>query len=1044
MQKCNEFNFYTIFSIVYLIIKIIIDINNLYMTTDIKWENPVANITNENYEKGLIKSYELAFQDEEWYNRNKNNFCNSLVQDFPELVPSYALNYPKGNYLGFYPDEYIRFGHLVKINVNISSIDNNNYSFWAVKIPAGLRVYHISRSLGLNHSDFPIRGYNNTSTLNENLNNILRECPYEEFSGHEASDVINGKICTYISYYTTPHVGKEYLTKVKSTDFGGNQNKYAYGTSSLLDTKNYNDRLDVQANEQLVGVQAYKLIKDTYFIILGLDNFLIERPDLGRENMKMFKNIMINLESQIRTEMNLTVDGMQNFLRLIDSVTGIGTLADNVSMITRDYVNPNFERGLLDWLVLSTQLYRQNKITNTAGTIKDVSNKVTEDITDLTQYEGFRYSTYEHDRPVLNMLGWLFSGKYTVTFNGEVITVYGFTSSSMYVYTKGASGLKDEPYTRDNLQYYKPKGVFHSEMGLFYAPIVLERDRNNKFDLEYSINYKGITQELRKYKTSNIMSANSGFHQGHLLEHSMWVSLVTISLLDHEVFKDLIVSSKDVYLLAGYFHDIGKSGDCDKVAVYNGLRPEEPRMSVCQYVTDNNNIVGMRYYDIPDHPEKGYEFLKGYKTYKKYTLKGTNDIISYENNTIPIHLNDWEEMFEHLKISEYDRKLIRIAVATHWYMGNNIKNISDGTSTLEEAVIDFMSEVEPFYNNEFYHLDQKIFKIVLVFVILISVADIVGSEYNPSLPSSSLNHDERATLINYFPNVPLDLVGQPIISQIITYALSIKDNNSFKKNIINNLDQHVPSFIQTVINTNYKFTPSNNYSILYNLINSYENIGDIKWAYPSKFPKIIVFDLDQTLFAVTFNNNELSTYYIYPETHFIIEEVQKLRATGTIVALVSRHYSPKSLLNLLYQDSVLYYKNFDYIISQYTGSIEKLAADMKNISGFFEINGYPTDGFIIYENKITTNPIIDNMNQVSKYGHFKKLKETFNVEFRDILAFDDDSRYFTKEGLGDAKDVYVAGVLTSNNNSDQGIRMSLFRRGIASFVYDNIIDQDNN
>ena len=39
------------------------------------------------------------------------------------------------------------------------------------------------------------------------------------------------------------------------------------------------------------------------------------------------------------------------------------------------------------------------------------------------------------------------------------------------------------------------------------------------------------------------------------------------------------------------------------------------------------------------------------------------------------------------------------------------------------------------------------------------------------------------------------------------------------------------------------------------------------------------------------------------------------------------------------------------------------------------------------------------------------LKNKYNVSYDDIISFDDDSKYFTQTGLGNAKDVFVAGVL---------------------------------
>ena len=260
---------------------------------------------------------------------------------------------------------------------------------------------------------------------------------------------------------------------------------------------------------------------------------------------------------------------------------------------------------------------------------------------------------------------------------------------------------------------------------------------------------------------------------------------------------------------------------------------------------------------------------------------------------------------------------------------------------------------------------------------------------------------------------------------------------------------------------NFKFDPANTYSILYNLINSYSKISDIKRAYKSKFPVIIAFDLDQTMLAVQFHNNKKSTYHIYPETFEVMAEVQLVRAqyfpeNPTYIAVTSRHYSPKSLLDLLQmkqydgRPNPLYYENFDYIISRYTGPASKIRKDVSAISDFFKYNGYPSDGFIFdvaakdYGTIADDNTNFPDLDKISKYGHFHVLKRRYNVEYEDILTFDDDEKYFTEKGLGPAKDVYTAGVLRSNQKDEQGIRQTLFRTGIAHYVFDKIKKNNQN
>ena len=278
------------------------------------------------------------------------------------------------------------------------------------------------------------------------------------------------------------------------------------------------------------------------------------------------------------------------------------------------------------------------------------------------------------------------------------------------------------------------------------------------------------------------------------------------------------------------------------------------------------------------------------------------------------------------------------------------------------------------------------------------------------------------------------------------------------RNVKNNIEKIIQG-VYNILSDNYKFNQANNYSLLYNLVESYPKISDIKRAYKTKFPKIIAFDLDQTMFSIQFHNNTKSTYHIYPETYDVIEEAQLVRKKyfskdPTYIAVTSRHYSPKSLLDLIKskthngKPNPLYYTNFDYVISRYTGPNSKIIKDMSGINNFFKHNGYPSDGFVLDSNtneysKIgSDNKDFPDLDKISKHGHFNILKKRYKVEYKDILTYDDDEKYFTEKGLGPAKDVYTAGVLKSRKIEDQGIRSTLFKKGVAYYVFDQIFESD--
>lgn len=1023
-----------------------------------------------NYRRGLIKGYELAYQDPEWYRKNKDNFCISLKEKYSYMIPEYAKKSPSKNYLGFLPTDLIRFGKLEKMDLNI---EGKNFSFWIVNIPEGFNLYHSSRALGLNHSDFPLIGYENKKSVESNRKTSENICPAENFIGKSPQTI--GDVCTYVSYYSTPYLTKEYLRK--DNGFGGNSIKYAYGIGTTSKDKNnrrYNDRLrynvnsvkdgQIKISESDEGVSAYKNKGDMKLFIFGLDDILINRPNLGKENLKTFYTIM----ELLRNKINIDDITFERFLDLIKSTGGIGSLQDNVDTIIRDYPGAkNFEEGLKQWLKRNYDHYKEDPL-KTAGIIRDFYKEP-------KNIPGFRFSTYEHDRVVINMLSWLF-GKYSKE------KIYGFTSSSLYVYSKGKGDVTSgKLFQVNDLTFYSSRGYFHSELGLFFAPDILERDRNNKYDLEYNINYLGILQEYRKFKTENL--APNGFHQGHLLEHNSWVSLVAGTLREKYLeYNSDKIANKNIYLLAGFLHDLGKSGNCDVKAVYRNLNPQEAFMSVCHFEKDETErVIGMKYHSLPAHPSEGYEYLKGYKPYKMYTL---GDKIQN------LYLQDWEKYFDHLNIDKYNRRLIRIAVGAHWYFGYYLdKFVKSNSAEKYNLIKDYVRRIECFYNDEFFKLDRKDFRNIVTFVVIISIADVLGSEYNPllendKLENNGLTEDERNTIMNYLPNISLSDVDlkdnrennvgnkekivkpSSVINKIIEKSIENTEKAFNKKEIFRNLRDYSGTFLDGIlkyIDSDFNFTPSNSYSILFNLQNSYTGIGDIHRSYPESMPKVIAFDLDQTLLATKFFSNKPVEYSIYEDTYKIIAECQELRKgileedgsrkpnTKIFIALTTRHYAPKTLKALLFKEKIevngeflqnpIYYKNFDLIVSKYTGKKEYLYSQVEKFDNFFLENGDIDEGFLMDDNgenyNIPHNSKFLDVNEISKAGHYNLLKKKYNIEYGDILAYDDDSKYFKEgnmKGLGESKDVYVAAALPK----DEGLKYSLFRDGLCFYIFDKL------
>ena len=216
----------------------------------------------------------------------------------------------------------------------------------------------------------------------------------------------------------------------------------------------------------------------------------------------------------------------------------------------------------------------------------------------------------------------------------------------------------------------------------------LERDYQNKLDWQYFDNKRlfgeigKLIKDFEKYKTLNV-----DYHQGDLLEHSIWTALYVqkqwenqtswVEGIDEQEFKSFSI-------ISGFLHDIGKGGDLEYI-----------------------------YYDKSEHPRTGFEYLTGVKTYKLG-----------ENKKLNI-----TEMFKNINLkSESYQKACGLMILSHYDFGNCIKKINEGGDLDNIAkkyiqILDkYLEECELKNINKNYKL--QLYKIIM----LISSCDIMGSE----------------------------------------------------------------------------------------------------------------------------------------------------------------------------------------------------------------------------------------------------------------------------------------------------------------------------
>ena len=146
--------------------------------------------------------------------------------------------------------------------------------------------------------------------------------------------------------------------------------------------------------------------------------------------------------------------------------------------------------------------------------------------------------------------------------------------------------------------------------------------------------FENLINEMKKYKTTN-----TGFHVGeNLFEHSAWTALQLEKWFGEKNFyvKHIDKDYKDLTILCGFLHDIGKLGDGD----------------IC-------------FYDKPDHPEIGYKYLNGDE------FEMMKDIWSGDKSTTNIDklLPTCLETYDYKKIKSF----IKISIAMHYKFGDTIR-----------------------------------------------------------------------------------------------------------------------------------------------------------------------------------------------------------------------------------------------------------------------------------------------------------------------------------------------------------------------------------
>lgn len=255
---------------------------------------------------------------------------------------------------------------------------------------------------------------------------------------------------------------------------------------------------------------------------------------------------------------------------------------------------------------------------------------------------------------------------------------------------------------------------------------VLYRDYSNKWDWQY-MDIKRLFGEIgklvkdfMKYKTTNI-----DFHQGDLYQHSVWTALYTQREFSKGTFwvSGIPQDFAPLCIFAAFIHDIGKGGDM----VYS-------------------------FYDKPEHPEVGFEYLTGEKQYKYKTLKNGN-----------IKILDIPALLDNVNLgSPISQKIIAFLIKVHWEFGDYIKTLKNDMSNLEtvsRGYLDYLDLSREEAGIETGNPDDRL--ILYLMAMLISACDIMAS-------SVYIDSDKFAILTYKLKTNP-ELIVNDLNSSLISF-----------------------------------------------------------------------------------------------------------------------------------------------------------------------------------------------------------------------------------------------------------------------------------
>lgn len=195
-------------------------------------------------------------------------------------------------------------------------------------------------------------------------------------------------------------------------------------------------------------------------------------------------------------------------------------------------------------------------------------------------------------------------------------------------------------------------------------------------------NSSGLSALMEDFKT--YITTNTDFHAGNLYEHSLWVTIAINEWFacHNEWTNGLTGRDREIALIAGLLHDIGKAGD----AIHT-------------------------FYTKPLHMQKGQYYVLGQEPYQLSTGK----------------VFDFNKLFDQLRLSVQERQEIAIIIASHHEFGGLVRKSNGGLVIGEVDRIGFTDTIQKYASlAQYAHpIDTRLLNLI----ILVSAADVRGSQY---------------------------------------------------------------------------------------------------------------------------------------------------------------------------------------------------------------------------------------------------------------------------------------------------------------------------